>query len=509
MDTNKHFVSKVVSFVRKESKMKKFAPYLIPNLGTLIILGLFFAASATGAMPLQAPVAAPSTTMISYQGQLTDADGTPLTGTYDMHFALYDVPTGPTACWTEPRTGSNAVPVSDGLFNVLLGSVQPIDPSCLTGDVYLGITVGSDSEMTPRELLGSVPHALQASTVPDGSITTAKIADGAVTAPKMADGEVTGTKIASGAVTEAKLANDAVTTSKIQDGQVGNADLADNAVNSAKIQDGQVQNAELANGSVTPDKLDRSYVNQNGGTINGNLSVNGEVTVNRLNSPSGADLVIDANNPGHGILTLHDDVRIPDGDLDMGGHNINNATLLSSPGDSDLVIDAKRPGHGTLTLQDDVRIPDGNLDMGGNSIGNVGEIANNDHLRLTPGANRLVKTAVLRQDNTTNVYKSNQVVLTGWGWIVANDTEEVSESVNFGLTFSEKPVVVASAMGYRDDRDPGDIGDVQYAWGKLNAVAGNIGNAGFIVTINRNDGQSLGGSNRRLTYSWIAIGTLN
>lgn len=499
MGINKHFVSKVVSFVRKESKMKKFAPYLIPNLGILIILGLFFAANVTGAMPLGAPVAAPSTTMISYQGQLTDPDGTPLTGTYDMRFALYAVPTGGTACWTENRTGANAVPVSDGLFNVLLGSVTPIDPSCLAGDVYLGITVGSDSEMTPRELLASVPHALQASTVPDGSITTAKIADGAVT----------GTKIANGAVTEAKLANGAVTTSKIQDGQVGNADLADNAVNSAKIQDGQVQNADLANGSVTPDKLDRSYVNQNGGTINGNLSVNGEVTVNRLNSPSDRDLVIDAKQPGHGTLTLHDDVRIPDGDLDMGGHNISNATLLSSPGDSDLVIDAKRPGRGTLTLQDDVRIPDGNLDMGGNNIRNVGEIANSDHLRLTPGANRLVKTAVLRQDNTTNVYKSNQVVLTGWGWIVANDTEEVSESVNFGLTFSEKPVVVASAMGYRDDRDPGDIGDVQYAWGKLNAVAGNIGNAGFIVTINRNDGQSLGGSNRRLMYSWIAIGTLN
>ena len=480
MDTNKHFVSNFVSFVRKESKMKKLAPYLIPNLGTLIILGLFFAASATGAMPLRAPVAAPSTTMISYQGQLTDPDGTPLTGTYDMHFALYAVPTGGTACWTEPRTGANAVPVSDGLFNVLLGSVsvEAIAP-CLTGDVYLGITVGSDSEMTPRELLGSVPHALQASTVPDESISTAKIADGAVT------------------------------TSKIQDGQVSNADLADDAVNSAKIQDGQIQNADLANGSVTPDKLDRSYVNQNGGTINGNLSVNGEVTVNRLNSPSGADLVIDANHPGHGTLTLHDDVRIPDGDLDMGGHNISNATLLSSPGDSDLVIDAKRPGHGTLTLQDDVRIPDGDLDMGGNNIRNVGEIANSDHLRLTPGANRLVKTAVLRQDNTTNVYKSNQVVLTGWGWIVANDTEEVSESVNFGLTFSEKPVVVANAMGYRDDRDPGDIGDVQYAWGKLNAVAGNIGNSGFTVTINRNDGQSLGGSNRRLMYSWIAIGTLN
>jgi len=41
--------------------------------------------------------------------------------------------------------------------------------------------------MTPRVQLGSVPFAVQALTVPDGSVTTAKIADGAVTQVKAPD----------------------------------------------------------------------------------------------------------------------------------------------------------------------------------------------------------------------------------------------------------------------------------------------------------------------------------
>jgi len=126
-------------------------------------------------------------------------------------------------------------------------------------------------------------------------------------------------------------------------------------------------------GQKISDKLDRNYVNQNGGTINGNLSVNGEVTVNRLNSPSGADLVIDANHPGYGTLTLHDTVRIPDGDLSVNGTVTVNR--LNSPSGADLFIDANQAGHGTLTLHDDVHIPDGDLDMNKHKINNVTRIS--------------------------------------------------------------------------------------------------------------------------------------
>jgi hypothetical protein len=70
--------------------------------------------------------------------------------------------------------------------------------------LWLGITVGSDTEMAPRVQLGSVPFAVQALTVPDGSVTTAKIADSAVTQGKLADLAVTTAKLADGAVTQVK-----------------------------------------------------------------------------------------------------------------------------------------------------------------------------------------------------------------------------------------------------------------------------------------------------------------
>jgi hypothetical protein len=142
-----------------------------------VVGGLLWAASA-GALPLRAPAAAgTSTGTIAYQGRLADASGNPLTGTYNMIFRLYEAASSGAPLWTEQWTGSNGVKASDGLFNVMLGSLTPIPTSLVTdhASLFLGITVGTDDEMTPRVQLGSVPFAVQALTVPDGSITSAKL----------------------------------------------------------------------------------------------------------------------------------------------------------------------------------------------------------------------------------------------------------------------------------------------------------------------------------------------
>ena len=82
----------------------------------------------------------------------------------------------------------------------------------MTGNnsLWLGITVGTDDEMAPRVQLGSVPFAVQALTVPDGSITTAKLATGAVVTTTLADGSVTTAKLAAGSVVSTTLADGAV-----------------------------------------------------------------------------------------------------------------------------------------------------------------------------------------------------------------------------------------------------------------------------------------------------------
>jgi hypothetical protein len=96
---------------------------------------------------------------ISYQGRLTDVDGNPLDGTYNMTFRLYDHPTAGTLCWTE----SQDVTVKYGVFNILLGDITPIESTCFSGpDLYLGVEVGSDGEMTPRRRVVSVGYAYRA-----------------------------------------------------------------------------------------------------------------------------------------------------------------------------------------------------------------------------------------------------------------------------------------------------------------------------------------------------------
>ena len=59
---------------------------------------------------------------VSYQGRLNDQGGSPVSGTLSFTFSLYDVDTGGTALWTEAQ----ALTVTNGIFSVQLGSVEPL-----------------------------------------------------------------------------------------------------------------------------------------------------------------------------------------------------------------------------------------------------------------------------------------------------------------------------------------------------------------------------------------------
>ncbi|NJL06112.1 MAG: hypothetical protein HC911_14655 [Chloroflexaceae bacterium] len=214
-------------FSRLAGGWQRWVPTPGNILFTLLVATLLLGASSVGALPLLQSTPT-STGTIAYQGRLADASGTPLTNSYPMTFRLYEAVQGGTPLWTEQWTGPNSVQVSDGLFNVMLGSLEPIDVAMITAHdtLWLGITVGNDDEMAPRVQLGTVPFAMQALTVPDGSVTTAKLADGSVGSSALANGAVTKAKLGSdvtlvppdGSITTAKLANGSVTTAKLADG---------------------------------------------------------------------------------------------------------------------------------------------------------------------------------------------------------------------------------------------------------------------------------------------------
>ena len=97
---------------------------------------------------------------INYQGYLTKATGGPVTdGDYAMVFSIYD--DSETLLWTESQT----VKVTNGIFNIQIGQDpigNPFPANLFLEDCYLGVKVGADNEMTPKQLLTSVFYALNA-----------------------------------------------------------------------------------------------------------------------------------------------------------------------------------------------------------------------------------------------------------------------------------------------------------------------------------------------------------
>jgi hypothetical protein len=86
----------------------------------------------------------------------------PAAGTASFTFSVYAMPQGGIPLWTETQT----VTLEDGYFSVQLGSKTPFPGTVWDGSVrYIGLKVGADDEMVPREMVTSVPYALLATEV--------------------------------------------------------------------------------------------------------------------------------------------------------------------------------------------------------------------------------------------------------------------------------------------------------------------------------------------------------
>ncbi len=98
--------------------------------------------------------------MFNYQGRLMDDAGDPLDDTVSLQFGIYADTGAATQLWIETHS---SVPVSDGLFKVLLGSVTPVPNSVFDGSVrYLGIRVNSGTVMRPLTPVVGTPYSFRA-----------------------------------------------------------------------------------------------------------------------------------------------------------------------------------------------------------------------------------------------------------------------------------------------------------------------------------------------------------
>ncbi len=94
---------------------------------------------------------------ITYQGRLTDSGGMPVNGTVPMTFGLFASEIGGSTLWSETQ---DSVTVNDGIYNVELGKVNPINLDFNT-DYWLQVIVNGEA-LTPRSPLSSVPYAFRA-----------------------------------------------------------------------------------------------------------------------------------------------------------------------------------------------------------------------------------------------------------------------------------------------------------------------------------------------------------
>ena len=202
---------------------------------------------------------------------------TQLTSDLNIIAALSDTPNetdGLTAAQLKAKFDEAANTIKTYLNSVHLAELEAEGGAGKIGiEAITGITALNVQEAL--EAIVELCNAISQGAVPDGSISTAKLAalavtaeklselcvstgkltDACVTAAKIADGAVTAAKIADGGVTEAKLAAASVTGSKLSVGAVTTGKITDGNVTAAKLADGSVTEGKIANGAVTRAKM--------------------------------------------------------------------------------------------------------------------------------------------------------------------------------------------------------------------------------------------------------------
>lgn len=178
-----------------------------------LIIGLFVTSAVAQVPPL-----------LNYQGRVvvgtTNFDGSGL-----FKFALVNS-NGTVTFWSNDGTSAGgstptasvSLPVARGLYSVLLGDTSLAGmPTALPATVFTNVDVrlrvwfndgvAGVQQFTPDQRIAAVGYALMGANVPDGAITSNKLANGAVTAAKIADGSITSAKLALNTISSSNIAD--------------------------------------------------------------------------------------------------------------------------------------------------------------------------------------------------------------------------------------------------------------------------------------------------------------
>lgn len=133
--------------------------------------------------------------------------------------------------------------------------------------------------------------------------------------------------------------------------------------------------------------------------------------------------------------------------------------------------------------------------------------ASTGNLVLAANNSGLVKTTVLRQDDTTNTYQvGNSVILTGWGVITGTGGSALSETVTFGVTFLQRPIVFVTSGGDSAATFTYGAGG-NTIQGLIAAKAYGVSTTGFTAYLSA-QGAGVWAVGNAAFYQWVAIGEI-
>ena len=433
------------------------------SLKTILFFLFFltvFSQSAFGVVPPE----------INYQGLLTNAAGNPVNDVVEMTFSIYNVASGGTALWTETQA---AVEVTNGIYHVRIGSVVSIPFDIIDADLYLGVTVETDSEMIPRQKLTSVPFAMKAqNTVNFGglpttgfikqgeldTITTNMIQNGAVTTVDIQTGAVKSAEIDTDAVGESEIGTGAVRSDEVLDDSLTADDLAENSVGQSELAVNAVGSAEITDGSVASSDVGFNYAasSSKGGPAT-DVNCTNCISQNELDSSAGDAHSLDAvdgSPPDVIFVNAAGNVEI-DGATLLSGNLVLRENIAS--GDElvkltrsldDGVVEIKRTGSTTIKLH-------GN----GNSFFNGGNIGINTGSSTPDFALQVGGVVGPDSDNRRDLGTSAKRwrrIYTSLGVIQSSDIrdKENIEELRYGL--SEVLRLRPVSFSWKNDRDSGE-----------------------------------------------------
>lgn len=169
------------------SKSFSWSPKIVNTFGVVAFIIILFTYVPLKILPLLGSQTKSSTVfpsapiksgrVFTFQGRLADSQGNNITSLTSIQFKLYGSPTSKNAVY---QTGNCSItPDRNGYFSVLIGgasmSPPPLQDTCgkevgndvfnENSNVYLGTTVATDNEMSPRQPIANVGYAINSETL--------------------------------------------------------------------------------------------------------------------------------------------------------------------------------------------------------------------------------------------------------------------------------------------------------------------------------------------------------